>query len=111
MTDENKAEEYAGEKCKECYMCDYADNERPEINPYEVCPWYTKRKEGYLDGFAEGRKELEKENAESKQIIYKLVNAFNDYECAGPEQEQENTWEILRDLMHEELFKLTTRNK
>lgn len=55
--------------------------------------------------------EFEKENAESKQILYKLVNAFNDYECAGTEQEQENTWEILRDLMHEELFKLTTRNK
>lgn len=48
---------------------------------------------------------LEKENAELKQILYKLVNAFNDYECAGPEQEQENAWEILRDLMHEELFK------
>ena len=50
--------------------------------------------------------ELEKENAESKQILYKLVNAFNDYECAGTEQEQENTWEILRDLMHEELFSI-----
>lgn len=94
MTEEEKAEEYAGEKCKECYMCDYADYEHPEINPYEVCPWYTKRKEGYLDGLAEGKKEvtymkaeeydeyldacrknieLEKENAklkaENKQII------------------------------------------
>lgn len=77
-----------------------------------------KLKQAYIDGLAEGRKEttekisiVEKENAELKQILYKLVNAFNDYECAGPEQEQENTWEILRDLMHEELFKLTTRNK
>lgn len=55
MTDKEKAEEYASEKCKECYMCDYADHDHPEINPYEICPWYTKRKEGYLDGLAEGK--------------------------------------------------------
>lgn len=41
-----------------------------------------------------------------KKRIKNLVNAFNNYECAGPEQEQENTWETLRDLMHEELLKI-----
>lgn len=71
MTDEEKkAEEYASEKCKECYMCDYADYEHPEINPYEVCPWYTKRKEGYLDGLAEGRKENEELKEQLKNNPY-----------------------------------------
>ena len=45
----------------------------------------------------------QKEQAELKERLEKLVNAFNDYECAGPEQEQENTWEILRELMHQEM--------
>lgn len=50
--------------------------------------------------------ELQKKNAELKKIIYNLVSAFNNYECAGPVQEQENTWEILSELMHDELFKI-----
>lgn len=41
-----------------------------------------------------------------KGIIHSMVIAFNNYECAGPVQEQENTWEILRDIMHEELYKM-----
>ena len=49
---------------------------------------------------------LQKENNSIKQILINLVTAFNNYECAGPEQEQENTWETLRDLMHEELLKI-----
>lgn len=50
--------------------------------------------------------QLAKENNSIKQILINLVTAFNNYECAGPEQEQENTWETLRDLMHEELLKI-----
>lgn len=49
---------------------------------------------------------LQKENNSIKQILINLVTAFNNYECAGPVQEQENTWETLRDLMHEELLKI-----
>lgn len=47
-----------------------------------------------------------KESAELKQRITELVTAFNNYECAGPEQEQENTWEALRDKMHREIKRL-----
>lgn len=50
--------------------------------------------------------ELKQQIEELQLIIKKLVNAFNNYECAGSEQEQENTWEILRDLMHEQLGKI-----
>lgn len=49
---------------------------------------------------------LQKKINSIKQILINLVTAFNNYECAGPEQEQENTWETLRDLMHEELLKI-----
>lgn len=49
---------------------------------------------------------LQKENNSIKQILINLVTAFNNYECAGPVQEQENTWETLRDLMHKELLKI-----
>ena len=49
---------------------------------------------------------LQKENNSIKQILINLVTAFNNYECAGPVQAQENTWETLRDLMHEELLKI-----
>ena len=40
-----------------------------------------------------------------------MVNAFNNYECSGTEQEQENTWETLRDLMHEYLYKMEGKIK
>lgn len=49
---------------------------------------------------------LQEENEKLKQRITELVTAFNNYECAGPEQEQENTWEILRDKMHREIKRL-----
>lgn len=85
---------------------------------------------GYEQGLAEGKKEgyeqgknneresqcgkknyekdisrLEKENADLKEDIKTIVNAFNNYECSGTEQEQTNTWEILSDVMHEALEK------
>lgn len=46
---------------------------------------------------------LKSSNAELKERLEKLVNAFNDYECAGPVQQQENTWEILSEMMHKEM--------
>ena len=49
---------------------------------------------------------LQKENNSIKQILINLVTAFNNYECAGPGPEQENTWETLRDLIHEVLLKI-----
>ena len=61
---EKEAEEYAEERCKDCYMCS-ADGKRNK------CHFYTKRVEGYLAG-AEPREkriaELEKENAELRRV-------------------------------------------
>ena len=48
---------------------------------------------------------LQEENAELKEDIKTIMNAFNNYECSGTEQEQMNTWEILRNIMHEALEK------
>lgn len=127
MTDEEKAEDYEMDCIADVYRDDVC------TIPYAYSA--QKLEKAHLDGLAEGRKELEKENeglkaeienlkktyrkqrnqrmdelqkenAELKKTIHNLVSAFNDYECAGPEQEQETTWEVLRDIMHEELFKM-----
>ena len=49
MTLEEKAEEYANEKCKDCYMCSYSECK----NPYEVCEKRQCRKQAYLAGATE----------------------------------------------------------
>ena len=49
MTLEEKAEKYANEKCKDCYMCSYSECK----NPYEVCEKRQCRKQGYLAGAKE----------------------------------------------------------
>ena len=43
---EKEAEEYANEKCKDCYMCSYSECK----NPYEVCEKRQCRKQAYKDG-------------------------------------------------------------
>ena len=55
--------------------------------------------------------ELRAENQSIKKILFNLVTAFNNYEFAVSEQEQQNTWETLRDLMHEELLKIENGTK
>lgn len=114
MTDEEIAEEYANNCCgliKELHWQD--------VKWAVLYGLAEGRKEGYEQGKNNERESqcgkknyekdiarLEKENNSFKQILINLVTAFNNYECAGPEQEQENTWETLRDLMHEELLKI-----
>lgn len=52
MTDEEKAEEYVIKNvCKSCGLCDKGK--------YIRCDDYRESKQFYLDGLAEGRKELE----------------------------------------------------
>lgn len=51
-----KAEEYASEKCKECYMCNSVEN-----GERGYCPKYESRIEGYITGATETTKELQEE--------------------------------------------------
>ena len=46
-----KAEEYAEERCKECYMCDLKDDQKKT-----ECFGYRERKESFIDGYNEGLK-------------------------------------------------------
>ena len=71
MTEElkQKAEEYALEKCKECYMCNSEEN-----GERGYCPKYESRKEGYIAGATEATKELQEENERLKKGGCCLVN-------------------------------------
>ena len=119
-----KAEEYALEKCKECYMCNSEEN-----GERGYCPKLESRKEGYIAS-AEPRekriaelerkleqtekdladyqfnyptiKELQKENAELKKKCYK--KAVKDY-C---ELEKENA-ELKEKLKPENCLKLLAK--
>jgi hypothetical protein len=51
MTDEEMAEEYADEKCKDCYMCSYSEHK----NPYKICQRRKDRKQAFLTGLKAGR--------------------------------------------------------
>ena len=64
MTLEEKAEEYANEKCKDCYMCSYSECK----NPYEVCEKRQCRKQAFLAGLHEGQEE----NNRLKEQIEKM---------------------------------------
>lgn len=66
-----KAEEYALEKCKECYMCNSVEN-----GERGYCPKYESRIEGYITGATEETKELERENAELKSVLSKCYSKF-----------------------------------
>lgn len=80
-----------------------------EIDELRAENQMLKNQNNMLTCFCDDCKKIENlqiENNSIKQILINLVTAFNNYECAGPEQEQENTWETLRDLMHEELLKI-----
>lgn len=46
MKDEEMAEEYLDEKCKDCYMCSYSEHK----NPYKICQRRKDRKQAFLAG-------------------------------------------------------------
>lgn len=67
MTEEEikkKAEEYANEKCKDCYMCSYSECK----NPYKECWKYNSRKQGIIAG----AKLMQKENDRLAKHILEL---------------------------------------
>jgi hypothetical protein len=51
MKDEEMAEEFANEKCKDCYMCSYSEHK----NPYKICQRRKDRKQAFLAGLKAGR--------------------------------------------------------
>jgi hypothetical protein len=51
MKDEEMAEEYANEKCKDCYMCSYSEHK----NPYKICQRRKDVKQAFLAGLKAGR--------------------------------------------------------
>lgn len=87
MTEEEKTEEYANEKCKECYMCSYSECE----NPYEECEKRQCRIQSYLAGLHEGQPkwhkvadgDLPKEEDLEMQVLcwtnegYQLLSLFS----------------------------------
>jgi hypothetical protein len=97
-----EAEEYAEERCKDCYMCS-ADGKRNK------CHFYTKRVEGYLTS-AETREkriaELKKENAELKEEIEKIGKSAGFLYNRELEQQIKEAKEIIKNLLiiHNDTF-------
>jgi hypothetical protein len=56
MKDEEMAEEFANEKCKDCYMCSYSEHK----NPYKICQRRKDRKQAFLAGLKAGRPQWHK---------------------------------------------------
>lgn len=69
MKDEEMAEEYADEKCKDCYMCSYSEHK----NPYKICQRRKDRKQAFLAGLKVGRQN-EKVEYTLKKIIETVQN-------------------------------------
>ena len=92
-----EAEEYALEKCKECYMCNSEEN-----GERGYCPKLESRKEGYIVG-AEPR---EKRIAELEQQIEKMKCCGNcakrGHICIAEEMQgnlcgkNKDKWELRR---------------
>ena len=85
MKDEEMAEEYLDEKCKDCYMCSYSEHK----NPYKICQRRKDRKQAFLAGLKAGRPQwhdLEKDSndlptkeLEEKQLLVRVRNYTEDY--------------------------------
>ncbi len=56
MKDEEMAEEFVNEKCKDCYMCSYSEYK----NPYKKCQRRKDRKQAFLAGYKAGFKDCSK---------------------------------------------------
>lgn len=56
MKDEEMAEGFANEKCKDCYMCSYSEHK----NPYKICQRRKDRKQAFLAGLKAGRPQWHK---------------------------------------------------
>lgn len=69
MKDEEMAEEFLNEKCKDCYMCSYSEHK----NPYEICQRRKDRKQAFLAGLKAGRQN-EKVEYTLKKIIETVQN-------------------------------------
>lgn len=75
MTEElrQKAEEYALEKCKECYMCNSEEN-----GERGYCPKFESRKEGYIAGAEPREKRIAELEAQVKYWKAEYDKLFNE---------------------------------
>lgn len=68
-----EAEEYADEKCKDCYMCSYSECK----NPYKICQRRKDRKQAYLAS-AEPREKQIQIDAEQIRVLQKQNGELTD---------------------------------
>ena len=81
--DEEKAEEFANEKCKDCYMCSYSEHK----NPYKICQRRKDRKQAFLAGLKADRPkwhkvadgDLPNENVKLILVRDRFDNKFLNY--------------------------------
>lgn len=93
MTPVQKAEEYAEEHCKECYMCS-ADGKRNK------CHFYTKRKQGFIDGYNKANEWHIVANGDLPEEDIYLVIKLNDVNtcykyCTGFWEKEEKCFHTL----------------
>ena len=118
MTDEEKAEEYvlyipdtvgakhsvySEEKLKQAFKDGLAEGRKETFS--EAVIKNLKENTSVMTAVIMGKlsekcERLEKENGELKEKLKEVVVAFNNYECAGTEQEQDKNWDVLSDFMH-----------
>lgn len=77
MKDEEMAEVFVNEKCKDCYMCSYSEHK----NPYKICQRRKDRKQAFLAGLKAGRPQWHKpEEPEEQKIKLEKVDDKTAYE-------------------------------
>ena len=92
-----KAEEYALEKCKECYMCNSEEN-----GERLYCAKFESRKEGYIAGAEPREKRISELEAQIEKMKCCGNCAKNGHICVAEEMQgklcgkNKDKWELRR---------------
>ena len=92
-----KAEEYALEKCKECYMCNSEEN-----GERNYCAKFESRKEGYIAGAEPREKRIAELEAQIEKMKCCENCAKNGHICVAEEMQgklcgkNKDKWELRR---------------
>jgi hypothetical protein len=73
MKDEEMAEEFANEKCKDCYMCSYSEHK----NPYKICQRRKDVKQAFLAGLKAGRPQWHDLRKDKNDLPPKMLGNSN----------------------------------